>query len=322
MADAPTTALSPAVDASLSTGGAMETGTLAASEAGIDTAMAAGTTAAYADTAAVLTDVGAEMGAEVMGEEGMAMMGAEAAGTGAEEGAVAVLATVMCSELARQGKIDMELLELESRYTRSHLTIGEYIGYLSFGEPLARLMSRSKIFTFIVSPAIKSYAREMAHREEDCIRGSKIGSVMYYIGRKICKFAYGIIQKKYSINSPSDTLIKDSMIPIVIIKSKLDRVGVGDGYFNMLHGLGYWDGESKEVHITNLLDMKDRLNKDIGLMIPYVNKMVQGHFDKKDVKNFILGMRMRHMIDRLKKSNRKDKFFALYQSMKEGYING
>lgn len=96
--------------------------------------------------------------------------------------------TVICTELYRQGYMDLETYSKDSEYGRIVLrdTPHVIVGYQFLANPVVKLMKKSKMFTKLVSyPALK-WARHIANEEN-----SIIGTLAVNIGQPFC----GIIGK-------------------------------------------------------------------------------------------------------------------------------
>jgi hypothetical protein len=139
--------------------------------------------------AALAADVG------VGGELGIGAIVGESAVEGAgvwetiSSSLLALAATIICSELHRQGLISDRQRRYGMMYAKQ---VGEevYKGYLISAEPIVKRMQKSKLYTRFVSlfaiPAIK----EMTHRVHPRSKGSLFGSLVLHFGVRHCIKVY------------------------------------------------------------------------------------------------------------------------------------
>ena len=147
-------------------------------------------------TAFVSSVVGADVSSEFATAFGvMAAQNAAAIGT-FFEGLVALCSWVLCSELVRQGKLDSRIVDDEWSYISGMLTIEEYLGYRIIADPLVRVMQKSKLFTWVMTPFIRGFAYEMASRVNDKVTGSKLGKFVLWWGLPLCRIAYAVSNRK------------------------------------------------------------------------------------------------------------------------------
>lgn len=99
-------------------------------------------------------------------------------------------ATVLCTELNRQGLLDDNILEDERKYIDANITEQEYIGYRIIADPIVRRMKNSKRITNILAPLIRAFAYEMASRVNKDVKGSKTGKAILFFGLPLCRFVY------------------------------------------------------------------------------------------------------------------------------------
>ena len=143
------------------------------------------------------SEVGSEAGAEAgsqVASEGMTLVADAAAETaeivmGVIDAVVEVVAWVLCSELARQGKLESSIVDQEWEYIKCLITYDEYTGYRIIADPLVKLMQKSRIFTWAIAPLIRAFAYEMASRVNPEIQGNKLGTVILAVGLPMCRFA-------------------------------------------------------------------------------------------------------------------------------------
>lgn len=92
--------------------------------------------------------------------------------------------TVICTELYRQGLMDVSIYMADSAF-------GKYLkkndpkvmtGYHFFATPLVKLMQKSKSFTHMVNLIAKPWSYEMAYRMKFRDKGSPIGKAIMVIG--------------------------------------------------------------------------------------------------------------------------------------------
>ena len=101
--------------------------------------------------------------------------------------------SVICTELYKQGYMDLALYMIDTHYG---VSIGlrkphVIVGYHFWGRPVAKLMAKSPIFAKLISIPAMAWARNMA--------GDKnlLGAFISFVGEPIC----GIIGKLISISS-------------------------------------------------------------------------------------------------------------------------
>ena len=97
--------------------------------------------------------------------------------------------TVVCTELHRQGQIPTGVWETNQEFGKYLYRVDPYgyYGYISWGLPLAKAMSKSKILTAIVAPFMKGWINYIAGEE------TLFNKSMYKIGRV---FGNTLIQMK------------------------------------------------------------------------------------------------------------------------------
>ena len=91
------------------------------------------------------------------------------------------IGTVICTELHRQGIMSDEMLEKDKEFGRKQ-DLETIAGYHTWGIPLASLMRKSKIVTWIISPIAMAWAEDMAGGK------NRLGSFLNKIGIPICRF--------------------------------------------------------------------------------------------------------------------------------------
>lgn len=92
---------------------------------------------------------------------------------------------VICTELHRQGKMDETTWLADECYAKT-IPREVAIGYRTWGEPLVRLMRRSRVITWVVSRFAHPWAHEMAHRMGARSRGSIPGCVIMAVMTPLC----------------------------------------------------------------------------------------------------------------------------------------
>lgn len=95
-------------------------------------------------------------------------------------------ATVICTELHRQGYIPRHILNWENKYRRAFISKSAYQGYRYLADPIIPLMQKSWLITQVVRPFGVGIAYEMAHRVNPNIQGSLLGRLVLRIGLPIC----------------------------------------------------------------------------------------------------------------------------------------
>ena len=97
---------------------------------------------------------------------------------------------VLCTELYRQGLLSKDIYasdELAGLYYATYYP--EVVrGYHSWGKPLARAMSNSKILTYVLKPFITAWATQMHYEVTQEGKPSMLGKAMQGIGIPICKY--------------------------------------------------------------------------------------------------------------------------------------
>ena len=105
-------------------------------------------------------------------------------------GAIEDIKTVLCTELARQGKLEQEILYDERIYINRNISNEEYIGYRILVDPLVRLMKVSELFTNIMRIPIRAFAYEMASRVNKEVKGNLLGKLILIVGLPLCHLVY------------------------------------------------------------------------------------------------------------------------------------
>ncbi len=100
------------------------------------------------------------------------------------------MATVICTELHRQGLLDGAVWENDGKY-RGMVSSEVYEGYRIIADPVVKFMQRSKLFTAIISPFAIRTAREMAHRVNRDIEGSLLGCLILGVFQPVCGWLGG-----------------------------------------------------------------------------------------------------------------------------------
>lgn len=88
--------------------------------------------------------------------------------------------TVVCTEMHRQGLIDTETWEANQGFGKYLYQVDPYgyFGYIAWGLPLSKAMSKSKLLTKVVTPFMKGWINYIAGEE------TLFNKTMYIIGRK------------------------------------------------------------------------------------------------------------------------------------------
>lgn len=104
--------------------------------------------------------------------------------------------TVVCTELHRQGQIPTEVWQINQEFGKHLHRVDPYgyFGYLAWGLPLSKLMSKSKIVTSAVAPFMKGWINYIAGEE------TLFNKTMYVLGRK---FGNTLIQMKKKFQQSS-----------------------------------------------------------------------------------------------------------------------
>jgi len=126
---------------------------------------------------------GALMGLSVAGPYGAIVGGI----LGIFKGAVEVESgTVICTELHRQGLIDDETYEADERFGKKQ-DLDVMVGYHSWGIPLAGLMRKSEVVTWIIKPIALAWAENMAYKEGITKKKNLLGALIHSIGVPVCR---------------------------------------------------------------------------------------------------------------------------------------
>ena len=98
--------------------------------------------------------------------------------------------TVICTELHRQGLIPEEWYKVDQKVGQKfwHSDPEVMIGYLSWGVPVAKLMAKSKVVTFLAKGLALKWAQEMYAQECKPELSTSAGRALCKYGPRICKF--------------------------------------------------------------------------------------------------------------------------------------
>lgn len=102
--------------------------------------------------------------------------------------------TIVCTELNRQGLLDIDIVEKDSAYRKKEVPDEAYAGYLALFGPVVRLMQRSRAFTAVVRPFGVAAATEMASRVDPAIEGSRLGKFILKVGVPVCRFVGSMLK--------------------------------------------------------------------------------------------------------------------------------
>jgi hypothetical protein len=99
-------------------------------------------------------------------------------------------ATVICTEMHRQGRISTPVYEADQEFGQHMRETDPYVmdGYLAWANTVVSLMQKSCAFSWFVALFAKPWAREMYRREAGRGRGSLAGKVMMKVGIPVCRF--------------------------------------------------------------------------------------------------------------------------------------
>jgi hypothetical protein len=101
-------------------------------------------------------------------------------------------ATVVCTELHRQGLIPAEVYKYDALY---QVPEDVYQGYLKIASPIVAKMQKSKTFTSAVASIAIPTATEMASRVNPEIQGTKLGKLVLAVMIPVC----GLVGKFFKI---------------------------------------------------------------------------------------------------------------------------
>jgi hypothetical protein len=104
-------------------------------------------------------------------------------------------ATVLCTELNRQGLLDIQVIERANKYRRKHISKEVYEGYLMWATPLVEIMKASPLVTKIVCFFWKPLTYELASRGRRR-KGSLLGKISYSVLSRFSKAVYFFNQKE------------------------------------------------------------------------------------------------------------------------------
>ena len=132
--------------------------------------------------------VGDTIGSSVAADTTSTAIAADAVDTAASDSAgfeladVAAAASVICTELYRQGKMTPWEYSVELARAASLLSEEARVGYHYWGIPYTRLMRKSKLATAFIKPFAYAWAAKL--------RGEKtlLGSTLYLLGVPACEF--------------------------------------------------------------------------------------------------------------------------------------
>lgn len=96
-------------------------------------------------------------------------------------------ASVICTELNRQGYIDDETLRLDHLHCQQNIDQNTYNGYRLWADVLVKKMKKYKIITQLIRPFACSWANEMASRMDTSRKGNILGKLLLLIGVPICR---------------------------------------------------------------------------------------------------------------------------------------
>lgn len=136
-----------------------------------------------AEEAGILTGVlgGATIGGQAGGGWG-AVIGGVLGGLGASS-------SIICTELNRQGLLDMKTIKRATFYRMKYMDKEVYIGYLIWAAPIVRLMRRSPLVTQIVKSFWNPLTYELAARSEGK-KGNMVGKIALSVLIPFSKMIY------------------------------------------------------------------------------------------------------------------------------------
>lgn len=126
---------------------------------------------------------GAAMGFMMIGGAVGALIGGA---IGAVGGAISN-ASVICTELTRQGYIPKRIAKLDNIYRHRFIDYQTFATYRKLATPIVKLMQKSKIVTQIVRPFGVACCYEMASRVTPYVKGRILGKIILGIGIPFCK---------------------------------------------------------------------------------------------------------------------------------------
>jgi hypothetical protein len=103
--------------------------------------------------------------------------------------------TVLCTELNRQGLLDIQVIERANKYRRKNIDKAVYEGYLMWATPLVEIMKVSPLVTKFVCFFWKPLTYELASRGNKR-KGSLFGKVSYGILSPFSRLVYFCNQKE------------------------------------------------------------------------------------------------------------------------------
>lgn len=98
--------------------------------------------------------------------------------------------SVICTEIYRQGLMPKEWYLVDQKVGQRywHEDPDVIIGYHAWGIPIAKMMKKSKIITFLAKGLALTWAKEMYAQECDIKLSTKSGRFLCNYGPKLCKF--------------------------------------------------------------------------------------------------------------------------------------
>jgi len=99
-------------------------------------------------------------------------------------------ASLICTELLRQGLMDYEVYRVDCRYgmyvMMDHPDV--YWGYVTIAAPIVKLMKQSRFFTLIVKLFVDQWSKEMLFQMKVSKKRSLMGRLITSIGAKISAY--------------------------------------------------------------------------------------------------------------------------------------
>lgn len=109
-------------------------------------------------------------------------------------GVIAEIKTILCTELNRQGLLDIQVIERANIYRRKHISKEVYEGYLIWATPLVEIMKKSILVTKLVCLFWKPLTYELASRGNER-KGNLVGKVSYGILSRLSRVVYFFNEK-------------------------------------------------------------------------------------------------------------------------------
>lgn len=139
----------------------------------------------------------AAMGIAVRAGQGYMLGGPWGAAIGAGVGVVEEIAeaTMLCTELHRQGLLPDEIYRADCDYAKT-LPSDTVSGYRAWAKYLVPVMAKSRLFTKFVGIFVRAWAYHAAHKAGLVPEGNRFGALIEMVGTPICRIIGRIVFQK------------------------------------------------------------------------------------------------------------------------------